>query len=1052
MIKRLVLGLLFATVGVAALIVAGGGLGSNRSPESTPTIDVVQPGPMSGGSAIALQAEGNLPLRTSGGEGVTVQSATETLVFEDPESGARREILGWFTWRFRCARFEPLPATGGGRQGVRCDRVVLELYRPPRTLAEADARLAGHLEAVLHQRVRADEAIAIGSLARELERTEGRVDSPMSSRNVVHLAGRVELEDLEQWIQVHGDQLTVHPNQGRVEGRGPFRIDHEALSLTGEGLEIDRADNGWSRVRILHRPRLTIHGDLKDKEGRAVFGFGDGEMRPTTIVADHEALLVREAARSETRLRVQFPRGVRAEQTGGRFLEAGWLELLAVRDGPPEADSRGVGGRWALRELHADRGVTVDYQDATADGRTYLARLEAKELLHLVPPTGAARTELAGQPRITVRGALSLGALARDGDRILATATERAWIEPVAAALVDPGHAPHAMRRIVLDGAARLARQNPTLGVREDTLAADRIEFLVYESPADEDGPSRTSVTTLVADGDVRIGSPWIEGTTPRFVAEALDTERPRIHAIGAGTVVTLPLLREDQGLLGSEGREGTTEGGAEGETAGRWTVRRLFARNEVEIQTSIGGASVGVPTWVTAREAIYEAHLASARLVGAPGAPARIRSRVAPEQDHEIEAQSFSMNPATGRITARDGVRGVIWLADGDAQGWFGAPREVRPARSLTIRTDTRIDVALVRDPESQRLDESGEQSVRIDGEVIAELRSDSLVVDRLKAGSLEVVLASEAKVERDAGTATPLARVFEPPATTGERRRAGGVASAVSAAQRLRVLVAAGDVEVQLTNGDVAWLEATGGVDLSGEMGRVTGERLRYTGALRRVEVSAGPQREAGAWLGDGEARTEIEATRLGLVWEDGEAKRAEASAAEGKTARIRLFRRDAQRPGRLERYVIQYRGSIVLLPERLNAEHVVVERTVRDGTDGSESPPATLMARTLEVLGRNLLSREPVEVDRMIASGPDTFFEAGARDAPVRIWGTRFDFDVPRAQATLTGTPPRGVTVQKASELASDHERVVIDLRDGLPIFLDGSRILWRPQDQR
>ncbi|MGE0192378.1 MAG: hypothetical protein AB7T63_10095 [Planctomycetota bacterium] len=1052
--RRVLLFLLFASLGVGGLVKLAGGLGAMRSPDEAPTIVVRAPEPSARPNELALHAEGSLPLRTSGGRDVTVQSATETLVFEDPGSGARREILGWFGWRFRCARFEPLPGTGGSSQGVRCDQVVLEIYRAPRTLAEAEARLAGNLEAVLHQRMRADEAVAIGSLARELRRTEGIIESDATSRNVVHLAGNVELEDLEQWIQVKGNQLTVHPNQGRVEGKGPFRVEHEALTLTGEGLEIDRAENGWSRVRVVRRPRLHIHGDLRDSQGRAVFGFGDGEMRPTQIVSDEEALLVREAARNETRMRVQFPHGVRAEQSGGRFLEAGWLELLAVREGPPSDQKGEMAGRWSLRELHGDEGVTIDYPHATADGRTYLARLEARELMHLVPPTGAARTELEGQPRIVVRGDLSLGSLTRPGDRILATATDRAWIEPVDAALGDPDHDAAALRRIVLEGGALLARQNPELGVREDTLAGDRIEFLVHEIAATPTTPSTTTVTTLVAEGDVRIGSPWIEGTTPRLVAEALDTQRPRIAAIGPGTAVTLPLLRQDQGLLGADTPEPAPASGATAATRseGRWTVHRLLAHEDVQIQTEIGGASVGLPTWVSASEAIYESPGASARLVGRAGAPARIRSRVAPGQDHEIEAQLFTLDRAAGRITARHGVRGVVWMAEGDGSDGFSRERDVRPARSLTLRTDARIDVALVRAGADDALDTAEEQSVRIAGPVTAELRSASLVVDRLRAGSLEIVLAhaDDGRHARDPGSATtPFARMFDPPASPPGGRSVP--ARPTHAVVRQRVDLSAGDVEVQLTNGEIEWLDATGGVDLSGVMGRVSGARMRYTAALHRVDVLGDASRGAGAWLGDGEARTEIEASRLGLVWRDGVAERADATAGDGQTARIRLYRRDAVRPERLERYVIQYRGTIRLLPTRLDARDVVVERTVRTSPAGTTSPPAILMAKTLEVTGSGFLSREAVDVEQMVASGPDTFFQAGDPQAPVRIWGTRFTFDVPRAQAELTGMPPRGVTLQKADEVASDHARVVIDLRDGLPLFLDGSRILWRPQEK-
>jgi hypothetical protein len=1051
--RRLLFFLLFASLGVGGLLRLGGGLTTSRPETSTPDLVVLPPPSKDAPPELALNADGSLPVRTTGGRDVLVHSATETLVFDDPGSGARREIRGWFTWRFRCARFSPLPATGGSAQGVRCEDVVLELFRAPRTLAEAEARMAGQLEAVLHQRIRADEAVAIGTLAGQLRRTEGIVEDEVAARNVIHLSGRVELEDLEQWVQVHGDDLTVHPNQGRIEGKGPFRVEHEALTMTGEGLEMDQVERGWSRVRVLRRPRLTVHGDLKDAQGRPVFSFGDGEMRPTEIVSDDEAILIRETARRETRLRLQFPRGVRAEQSGGRFLEAGRLELLAIREGPPRARSEDHGGGWVLRELHGDKGVSIDYRDATADGRTYLASIQAADLLHLVPPSGAARTELTGQPRIVVRGSLPLGSLAREGDRLLASATDKAWIEPLEASQADPVHEGDALRRIVLQGHARVERHNPTAGVREDTLQAERIEFTLRERPASPGIASRTTVTTIVADGDVRLGSEALEGSTPRFVAEALDTARPRLSASGNGTVVTLPLLREDQGLLGAEPRRSTAPapGQPDGESPPRWTVRRLVAAGEVGIQTQVGGASVGLPTWVDAHEAIYEEPALTARLNGRPGAPARIRSRAGPDHVHEIEAMAFVLDRAAGRIAAERGVRAVVWVTEedgGTAMGGLGTARDVRPVRSLTLRTDARIDLALARDPDVWRLDVEQEQHLRIDGPVTAELRSAAMVVDQLRARTLDITLARAtpaAAEPRVAAPAAPFARLLDPAA------RPAAPASApprtTAPVRRTRVDVVAGDVQVQFTDGEVEWLDASGGVDLTSTMGRVAGERLRYAAAGQRVDIASGPQRPAAAWLGDSEARTEIEAARLGLVWVDGEARRADATAPEGATARIRLYRRDRKRPERLERYVIQYRGTIELEPTWLRAHDVVVQRVTTNTTTGVADPPALLIADHLEVTGRQLLSRAPVEVDRMVATGARTFFQAGHERNPVRVWGTRFDFDVPAAQATLTGAPPRGVTIQR-DDMESDHERVVIDLKDGLPLFLDGSSIIWRP----
>ena len=323
--KRVVLFVLFAALGIGALLRLGGGLRLTHETAHIPTQRAKTPTRRTPNATpdqeLTVTGTDGMPMRLAEVRGIVGYSRTETLWFEDPATGSKLEVRGWFTHRMACASIAPQQTTRGSNQAAHCTNVLLEVFHEPRTLDEARARAVdGNLDAVIEQRLVADEAVAIGPMAFSMSKDAAAKTAPYEAEDVVHLKGNVKLEDFGQGIEVTSDELTVYIRNKRihrVEGRGPLRVVNEALVLTGQGIEMDQVEQGWARVRILKNPRLNITGVVRDKQGKSLLPLGSDANRPTEIISENEAILIRETAPRETRLRIRFPQGVQAEQTGG---------------------------------------------------------------------------------------------------------------------------------------------------------------------------------------------------------------------------------------------------------------------------------------------------------------------------------------------------------------------------------------------------------------------------------------------------------------------------------------------------------------------------------------------------------------------------------------------------------------------------------------------------------------------------------------------------------------------------------------------------------------
>ncbi len=1059
--KRLLIFLMLAGAGVAALVHGAGGLDGPLRSRPQPVVQET-PVPREAGPRIET-GQGTPDIDAI--EGITQPAPPRRIVWQDRLSDERIEIPAFMPWRFHAEDATPLQRPDRQRQGVLCRDVSFQIHREPETRAEAMALVRneeGAYEALLHQRFTAREARVFGRLGEALSRRgaptgEGRGLGDTELR----LNGDVVISDLEQGLEIRGDAMTVWPEQDRAEGDGLYTLRHEALLLRGTKLVMERDETrGWSRVSLERDCVLQILAEGRDKNGNPIFDFGPGEFRPATITADGRAILVRQQGRAETTITITLSDDVSAVQEGGRRLSAGDVELVATRGARPAGqDRRG----WKLEQFRAGKGVKIAYPGRTSKGEAYLTSATAQRLIRDVPKEGTPATVLEEDVVILLRGEIPL---LGPGGRLRLMCRERAWIGPLPAGAPTGGLDPATLQQIGLRGSARIEREVIGPQREQDVLEAEEIDLVVQpEQRRTQPGPleleARMVAVHFAALGDVAIGGTRVRGATHRLVGDNLHTQRPHITAEGKGTRFEFPDLGEDQRLLGPTARERTSGGPAPAPGSGdrrpdgRWELQRLLARGAVDIDTSVGGPALGIPTHLTGDEVSYDRLSRRARLAATGAAPARIAWSASRTQTNEVETRELIFDREGGRITATGGVAGELYVAPRGGASGFRVPRARPPEdlrqATLAVRTDERIDIHLRRGDGSWDPVQGAEQVVRIAGPVTTELRAADGSVDRMRSEYLEVALVFVPPAETVSEPSAPTARA------SGGRPTRRPERPSVPAEVLERLDVKAGALRIDLVRGQVNVLEGTGGVDLRTRSGHVRGQRLVYNDSTEIVEVHGTREAQAVTYLGDRDQRSEVHAEELRLTLRDGVPIRLEARAPAGSTSDVRLIREDRKKPGQLESFDVRYNGRVVITDDLLQAERVRVIRRLREPGSTKWGEPAILRSPTLRVLGRRLLATEGGARDilRIVAEGgrgggrqDEVHFMAGSANDRLQVWGHRFDFDVVKREALLTGLPDRDVTMQRGDGLHSWYTRVTVDMKTNLP-SAEGSRILWRPR---
>ncbi len=1060
--RALVLFLTLAAGGVALLLHLAGGL------RTTPRAGVAppRPTPVRPAAPHPRIAEGHtlpvptLPVHVPAAHGVMVPAEAEVLAWQDATTGETVRIPFFFRWRFTTKEVRGLQPEDADRQGALCLEPVLEVFREPLTREEALALRAGEpgaQDALLSHRFSADEAQVLGHLAQRLERrTPGTAAGPADGvpDSTVHLRGRVRVLDLQRGLEINARGLTVYPREERAEGEGPVAVRHAAFVLDGEGLSIERdARRGWSRVELHRRVVLRLREQALGEDGTPILTLPADGMRPSHVTADGRTVVVHEKARREQLLRLRFTDGVRAEENAGGSLDARNLALELTRPDHALAGALDA-GQWRLRELVADGDVRVAWPPARR-GVAGLRSARSERLVHLVPPDEPPTTTLEGRSLFVLEGDDLLGGLAgASASRIRVSCEDRAWIGPAAPeAAAEPSRA-RPRRRLMLRGRARIEHHALGTAPAEDLIEAQEVDFLVEEAPGTDGAAPRTVPVRIAAVGDVRLGGTRLRGRTHRIVVEGLDGPAPTALIEGPETEIYFLALGGRERLLG--GPAPTADDGREPGTPppARWHLERVLAQGAVRVDTSLGGPTLGAPVRVTCSEATYERPTGHARLTGAPGAPVRVVSLTPDGRDNAVQAETMTLDRPHGILTARGAVQAEMYLALSAGGGWDAEPLLPRTtpgeASELGVRTSARIEVLMAQVPRGGGPAPGREQRLRIRGPLRAELRGPQGTSDVLEAQALEVAMAlgpPDAGPTSASGASAPFAR-----ATTGRATARGGSAAPAAGPAR-RVELRATEVRLDLEAGEVAALHARGGASLRMDPDLVEGDVLVYEALARRVrvEASAGDwrRRPASVRLGPAPTNSEAIAQRMELTFGEGGPSSVRLAVPPGDTGQLDVRLASADADGSLEWYSFTFWGEIVGRPERIETGRVRIARRLRGAAQGEWSAPLALWSDASWVEGQNLLSPEGRRIDRAVAEGERTTVQTGEAGDRIWAWGRRFAYEAATGRARLTAAPGAEVTIQREGREKNQTLVIEIDMRSGVPVFMDGPRILWGPR---
>jgi hypothetical protein len=1064
---RLLIFLLCLLAGTAALLVAAGGWRGRGPSEAPPTLPRAEA--PAEGTLVPLESAsggaGALRLRTVGAPRYAMP---EPFVYRDAATGARIEIPHFLPWSFSARGARAVLAEKADGGSILFEDVTVVTFRPPQTLAEA-LRLRDDPRAIedfVRLEIYAPRARADG-IARALQESAEDGSAPRDSAIV--LDGGVEARDRRMEVLARGEALTFDPKTHLTKGQGRFVVEHAAWTLEGEGFTLSPdvregrpSFDAAFRLEIASQVLLAVRENVLDAEGEAVWRAED--FRPSRVFAGR-AGVVHDGSAPGSALHIALEQGVRALQQGGRRLLCDRLTLALE----PRSAGKDVTARsWRLAHLVGEgRPLRIEVPDlegspgskaAGGSGGMGAAQISARRLRHEPAAHGPSTTVLEGEPVVLFEGELSLTGVSAPGRWIRASASDRAVLGPAPGVAIDPATgAPVLGRRVELRGRARLERRDGSGGPdaeSHDVLEGDEVS-LVLRPARPEDGPGARDVPqSFAALGHVVLSGTRIEGVMERVVVEGLDTLEPRLVVEGSGTRLAFVGFGRGQRLLGEDPAPSTQDGAAAPTVDERrtWTLDRLDARGPVAGETRLGGPTVGVSAWIDGAHVSYDRLSDRALLVGSAGAPALVQLEADATHRHALSAPRIAFERSRARVRAEDGSRAEVYLQQKTGAALSGGLAGTSPQRGdaqrMELFTDGRIEVLLrVSRPGGEPAPEAA-QVVRVLSPFTAEMRAPPPeAVDRLRAQSLEAVLALRALVETGSPTAG-LARAGTRRALPGTATPDAGPAPTQPTVLE-RWLLTSRSLTLDVSEGTLGALEADGQVALESSSLQVDAATLRFSRALGSLWLEGGDG-NISARMGpkdDAHSRFVARALRVAI---DAEGPRW--LLASGPTQAM-LLHEDPKEPGRVERYEVDCPGDVRITDTELLAEARTtwVRRSLRPAAGAAFGQASDIWADRIQVEGKGLLrsggAPASEAVRRVSASGPRTAFRSGEGSRRVDMWCEQIDVDVATGRAVLTGAPGQDVLVHFESGYDVELVRASFDFRTGEVEDLEAGRAVLR-----
>ncbi len=1062
--RRFLLVLLLNTAAMGILFVVVGGVRGPNAARPQPEVEETTPDRR---GEERIVPPGNIPLAIHGAQGVWLPTDPESVTVTDRTTGESVVVPDFERYTFQAEESRPMEAGRSSRQAAQAMEVEVRVYREPRTLEEARDLLGGGPEAkqkLLKWII--DAPVAEAEFLQEGLSVMERRERASADEATVLLSGGVKIRDVEEDLIVEGKEIELEPGRGMARGHGIFVVRHPSFTLTGEDLELSRNEH-VERVIVKRDAYVQILHELKDANGKPLLEIGNDSFRPGWVRAEGGARIVREKAFGRERLQIVLEHVVHAEQEGGRSLDAERVTVVAWRSLGKEGSRD-----WKLQRFEADGGAVLQYPQENDDGTPLLVLLRGERLVHDIADDGTATTLLEGRPHVDLRGDVRLEGYGGDANLGLlsATASDQAWVGLPDAGEVPPGQDPARYLKLVLHGGARLDRRDAGVDRDWDRIEGDQLTMLLrrLEAPNDQTAkpnPMGRPTDRLVACsfdlyGDVTLSGTRISGTTEHLFAERLDTTSPILVAEGPNTDFHFHGIRSGERLIGGHREPAPSPSAAsDGAPAAarperEWILERLRALGRIDLRTSLGGPTVGLPALIEGYRLAYDRVTDRARLQGGQDAPALAAVGDPTQPRHQVTARTMVLERKVGIVRAEGAVQGRIYVAGGgqptsglEALGLgepdVGAPTEFR------VATNGRIEIRGLLAEARQGLRLDADQVIHIEGGVLAQLispNSEDDAIDQIRADTVEVALR---RIERStaATVSAPLARAAVR-APTG--RSASPLPTPGGKEKRVRWDVEAEVLSARVGDEGLQSVEALEGAVLRSDDGEIRGRRIAYDARLKEAVVQGSPETQAQAIFGQTRDRNEVWSPSMTLRLGPGGATSLQAV---GPASAVLLRRSSGESGPRWERFRALCAAPVVVTPTDLQSEGAVeVLREVRKAPGAGWDSPSHLWADRLFVQGANLLSGHGADIRRVVASGPNTHLEMGSGDSLIRLWGQRLDLDVPTSLATLTGTPDRKLRVilgpRDAPRADSEHRKIVVDLKTGritdmrpVPLILKG-----------
>ena len=1093
--RRLLLFLLLAAGGLAALGALAGGFQGAGKDAPKPELPLVTEGPGPETSKARVHIA-DLPLSERGGKQPNFELQAAKLVTQmlwkngggtwiDPVTRERIEFPFYPSMAISVDRPVPTRDSMTGTPGGEWQGWHLTVFRDVATLTRKEA-----------ESLQASPLFRQQLVLYDVTATQGTANFPISQvgdgqhkpgvRVVIHLTKDVVIKLVPDGMTIRTSDVTIDKDAGIASGPEAIEAESAAWSLRGKGFRIEKLAR---RLEILEGVTVDARRLTDESEGGRDLDIGAGPFRPKTLSCRGRAVVAQhEQDDGNPVYEIALADRVHLEADDGSVMDADQVVVLATRrpprragsDGPPTAE----GARWKLSTMTADGNVEVtSHENANVDGRP--APVLTISTQKMTCRFDAGRFEAALLEGTTV--VRYLGQLDLPGGRgrmssIVATCRERFTYgprSPLASEIPPCDAVLELVGKAEVEGAAQE-------GEEAQRLQADRLQvFLKRPGPetrrrggkAGEASPTTGAVEDRVEmskmrasgfvaqGGDVRITGPRLSASAREMKGFDLDKDAWRVFAAGPDVRLEVAADAMAPAIPGkaAKGSEATKDKAP----SKSWGLDELLAEGAV---TGALHPQAGDGSFTFTGEELVYATATGGRLHGADGHRASVARPRADGRDDLVEAPSiaFGVEGDERSLTADGGVSAVVWALP---QAATASPKK-GARRTIAVTSGSRIEF----DGKTAAGGKTAQISVRAHDGAAVESREAGVTADRVAAHELTALL-----VERTGprgpdllgSPRTPSLPAAAGPKSSRPRLPAAGGAPAAKAA-RWAVTCRTLDVRFGAETGSASALgglrrlDAQGQVDASSNGGGGPLDRQHFEGARLLVDGTTGRGELTGVSataparvsLGDEALPQRLVSPKVDFVLSEGALAGATFHApvsgvfhdAGALTSPERPTRTKAS-SGEVERFVLQSDvGDLVIdatgaIVEGTDARPVVVTRSTRAKGATTFVKGLKLVAPKLTLVSAGGLGGGRMSLQRMIAEGANTRVELGdATKGLTTAVGTRLEYVEATSQVRLTGTDDVLVSKPgfhgKVRVLAFDARTSSPDI-EGLDIILELSK---------